>query len=134
MLYDPAPAQAPGVLEIRRSRRSMPQHRLRLRPDRTFHSYKQHGFDTFDQPIIIFLRKFGHLIPETGPGLAQTSELINVSSVCFSVLAKVADVTIEWVNSLSLHLEFDNIQRVLKVFRFPSFCLLMCREENLLSK
>jgi len=47
-------------------------------------------------------------------------------------LDKVADVKVEWVNSLSLHLEFDNVRRRLKVFRFPSFCRLMYSQETTL--
>lgn len=134
MLYDPQPAQPPGELEIRKSMGSIPRQRMRLRSSRTFTSYRQQGFDGIDQPLFIFLRKFGSLIPEPGAGLAGAPELITVSYVCFAMLDKVADVKIEWVNSLSLHLEFDNVQRVLKVFRFPSFCMLMYRDPTFISK
>lgn len=134
MLYDPLPTPAPGELEVRRSVGYFPSRRLELHIGRTFLNYKQRGFDSFDQPVFMFLRKFGHLIPETGVGPNEASELITVSYVCFSTLDKVVDVKIEWVNSLSLHLEFDTVRRVLKVFRFPSFCMLMYREVTIISK
>lgn len=33
-----------------------------------------------------------------------------------------------WVNTLNLHLEFDQARKTLKVFRYPSFCRLLYRE------
>jgi hypothetical protein len=134
MLYDPEPTQPPGELVIRRSTGSIPRQRVMLRSGHTFTSYRQRDFEFFDEPMFIFLRRFGHLIPETGAGPVGANELITVSYVCFSMLDKVADVKIEWVNSLSLHLEFDNVRRILKIFRFPSFCMLMYREGTVISK
>ncbi len=134
MLYDPLPVQPPRGLEIRRSVGSIPRQRTRLRSSRTFTSYRQNGFDGFDHEVFIFLRRFGRLIPEHGVGLADATQLITVSYVCFAMLDKVADIKIEWVNSLSLHLEFDNVRRVLKIFRFPSFCMLMYRDRTSISK
>jgi len=133
MLYDPEPIQRPGQLRVRQATGSMGPRRARTRPGRTFIRYVQEGFDGFDQPLFVYLRKFGHLIPEVG-AFPKVPELISVSHVCFSILDKVADVKIEWVNSLSLHLEFDNVRRVLKIFRFPSFCMLMYRNQTSISK
>ena len=133
MLYDPEPIQRPGQLKVRQVIGSMPRPRARTRPGRTFIRYVQEGFDGFDQPLFVYLRKFGHLIPEIGV-IPKVNELIIVSHVCFAMLDKVADVKIEWVNSLSLHLEFDNVRRVLKIFRFPSFCVLMYRDQTSISK
>jgi hypothetical protein len=42
----------------------------------------------------------------------------------------VANIEVEWVDSLSLHLEFDKSTKILKLFRLPSLCLLMCCCEN----
>jgi hypothetical protein len=100
----------------------------------TFTSYQQPDHDMFDHEIIMLLRKFGHLVPEIGAEPREEPEQIAVSYVCFSTLDKVADVKIEWVNSLSQHLEFDHVRRILKVFRFPSYCILMRREVTLISK
>jgi hypothetical protein len=133
MLYDPQPAEPPGELEIRRPTGSILRQGMRLRSSRTFTSYRQQCFDGLDQPLHVFLRKFGRLIPEPKAVVAG-APLIAVSSVCFAMLDKVADIKVEWVNSLSLHLEFDNVRRVLKVFRFPSFCMLMYRNPTFISK
>jgi hypothetical protein len=42
----------------------------------------------------------------------------------------VAGVRIQWVDCLSLHLEFDSRSKTLKVFRFPSLCLIMYRNND----
>jgi hypothetical protein len=129
MLYDPEPTQPPGQLKVRRAMGSMGRARARAHQDHTFIHY----VEAVDQPLYIILRKFGRLIPEIG-AFPEQPELIAVSHVCFAMLDKVAEIQIEWVNSLSLHLEFDNVRRVLKIFRFPSFCMLMYREQTSISK
>jgi len=136
MLYDPEPIQLPGQLKVRQAKFSMARPRARTRPGRTFIRYVEaipEGYEGFDQPLFLLLNKFGRLIPEVGT-FPQVPELISVSHVCFAMLDKVAEVKIEWVNSLSLHLEFDNVQRILKIFRFPSFCMLMYRDQTSISK
>jgi len=134
MLYDPQPIQPPGELVIRKPEGFLPRSRRRLRFSSTINSYREQGFEAFDQPLYLFLRKFGRLIPEPLVGLEGVHELITVSYVCFAMLDKIADVKIEWVNSLCLHLEFDNVRRILKIFRFPSFCMLMYRDVTFISK
>ncbi|KAF2469966.1 uncharacterized protein BDR25DRAFT_201402, partial [Lindgomyces ingoldianus] len=42
-------------------------------------------------------------------------------------LTRLAEIKIDWVDSIGEHLEFDRKQRALKLFRFPSFCALLCR-------
>jgi hypothetical protein len=88
--------------------------------------------DLFDQPLYNLLKKFGTVVPEMKKELMGDSELITFSYVCYAMLYKVAKVELEWVNSLSLHLEFDNVRRKLKVFRFPSFCRLMYHQNTTL--
>lgn len=135
MLFDPSPTQPPNELTIRNPRGSSFR-REPLRTRRTFISYRQQGFENYDQPLYLFLKRFGNLIPEIKVDLLGEAELIAVSYVCFAMLDKVTEVKIEWVNSLSLHLEFDNNRRVLKMFKFPSYCKLMYegRDSTLLSR
>jgi hypothetical protein len=59
-----------------------------------------------------------------------------VSSVCFQALHDFAELKIEWVTSLALHLELDSSKKTLKVFQFPSYCRLMTveRSSNILSR
>jgi hypothetical protein len=49
-----------------------------------------------------------------------------VSYLNFQTLYEVAEVRIRWVDCISLHLDFDEKTRCLKIFRFPSFCKLLC--------
>lgn len=111
---------------------------------RSFTAFTQ-GFDDKDQPISHLLRKFGDFIPEfKGEALrsaydwgpSQQNEHIEHAHVRFHTLMNVAKVRIEWVDTLSLHFEFDSRNRTLRLFRFPSFCRIMYRdkEETLLSK
>jgi len=139
MLYDPEPFQRPDDLCIRKAQGSIPRQRTRTprqrtrtRPGRVFTNYTQ-DIEGSEQPLYLCLRKFGKIIPafEEYP---NNTPLISVSHVCYSILDKVAGVELEWVNSLSQHLEFDNFRRRLKIFRFPSFCMLMYRDLTSISK
>ena len=69
--------------------------------------------------------------------MSPFTEHIELSHVSFDMIQNFAKVRIEWVDCLSMHLEFDSRTRTLKVFRFPSFCRIMCRKrgkESLLSE
>src|SRR5277367_3949633 len=61
---------------------------------------------------------------------------ILIPDVCFNTLQGLADVRIEWVTSLALHLEVDSSKKTLKLFQFPSFCRMMSveRETHILSR
>jgi hypothetical protein len=107
---------------------------LKLPRTSTFISYKQSREDA-SQPLCNFLRRFGNIIPEPqAESLHTSSDLIRASYVNFHTLDKVAGIKIEWVNCLSLHMEFDLVRRTLKLFKFPSLCRLMCGETTVLSK
>jgi len=56
----------------------------------------------------------------------EIEEMIDPNYIGFHILHRVASVKIEWVDNLSLHLEFDSHAKTLKVFRFPSLCRIMC--------
>jgi len=100
---------------------------------RTLCLYTQ-DFSRVDQQLYLLLSHFGSLVPELRVEAARETELITVSNVCFAMLDSLAAVQIEWVNALSLHLEFDHVRRRLKVFRFPSFCRLMCQDSRVISR
>ena len=113
---------------------------------RKFIAFKQ-GFDYTDLPFHSLLGRFGDLIPEAkyqqipdhtyGPcGPYGSAEPILVRLVCFSILQSLAGWRIEWVTSLSLHLELDSGRKTLKVFQFPSYCRMMAvdKESHILSR
>jgi hypothetical protein len=117
---------------------------------KTLTSYKEtlENVD-LDQPLHKVLRKFGKILPkcnrEVGlqdmpSGLPGRNDgWIDLSLVCFHTfhsLHKVAAIDIEWTDCLAMHLEFDRRTKVLKLFRFPSLCFIMCHdpETSLMSK
>lgn len=108
---------------------------IRKRPYRrhkwTIRSY-EHSIENIDMPFCQYLSMFGRLIPEVK--VMANKEQIVASHICYDTLYKVAEIKIEWVNSLSLHLEFDTVRKTLKVFKFPSFCRLMYHERTVISK
>ena len=83
------------------------------------------------------LNSFGRLIPgslawaQNIPTPVEADiflEQVVVSYLNFHTLSKVAKIQIVFVDSLSLHLELDEKAKMLKVFRFPSYCRLLCSE------
>ncbi|PMD58304.1 uncharacterized protein K444DRAFT_442681 [Hyaloscypha bicolor E] len=113
--------------------------RRRRRSKKETFTHFSHTQENNDQPLNTLLGSFGKVIPQrqrqwvsgrVSPAsinpVRHDDDWIELSLLCFHALNKVANVKIEWVDSLSLHLEFDNKTKVLKVFRLPSLCLLMC--------
>jgi len=99
------------------------------------------GFDNVDRPFYEMLEHFGQLIP--GPQMQSlylrenpARGFLNVQSVSFATLQKIANLRIIWVSSLALHLELDSGKKTLKLFQYPSFCRIMTveRKRNLLSR
>jgi hypothetical protein len=104
---------------------------------KTFTDYSQ-TLENKDLPLGVLLRTFGTIIPEcirdgldhSHLGRHDVGTSIDISLVCFHTLDKVSSIKIEWVECLSLHLEFDSRTKTLKLFRFPSLCLLMYRNQK----
>jgi hypothetical protein len=130
MLYEAAAEPKPDKLEVTRTSTSLSGYRNQLF-SRKYFNYKQ-GFDYIDVPLYRLISKFGDLIPEVPTPLPyhRASETIKVPSVCFITLQNLADLRIEWVTSLALHLELDSSRKTLKVFQFPSFCRMMMAGEG----
>lgn len=133
-IFDPFEEDQTAVQQL--ARRRSPRHR-----SRTFHSYQQKAIDSNDQPFYTLLKKFGNIIPERekdsswmyeypSARAGQREGWIDLSLVCFHTLHTVSSVKIEWVDCLSLHLEFESRTKTLKLFRFPSLCFLMCSNRN----
>ena len=62
--------------------------------------------------------------PNESPRLEQ--EALQASNLCYYTLTSMADIKICWVENVCEHLEFNQRQKVLKIFCFPSFCAMMC--------
>lgn len=82
------------------------------------------------RPLYQFLQAFGPLTPSR---VSPTAEFMNlvVSNLNIARLRTdvIGNVKIASVNTLSSHLDFDEETRILKLFRFPTFCALYCQPE-----
>lgn len=121
--------------------------RRRRYPSGTFRYHEQTS-DNNDQPIYTLLKNFGpNIIPKCDKGTPLIHDLpgsrtarhdgwIDLSLVCFDTLHNVASIKIEWVDCVSLHLEFNSRIKTLKLFRFPSMCFVMCsnRQQPIMSR
>ena len=145
MLYEAIPCPQANKLEVARTSTSFSGCRNQLMT-RKYHTFKQ-GFDAIDQPLYSLLGGYGDLIPRThqiqnsdagGASHSRTHsvEYIIAQSLCFDTLQDLAELKIEWVTSLALHLELDSGKKTLKLFQFPSFCRMMYveRKSNMLSR
>lgn len=133
MLYTPIYTPEPGVLSISPA----------LSADGTplfTSTFSTTSLISIDEvarlPIHQVLKHFGELIPGSinykplatiNPRTTNIlSDQLLVSCLNYWTLSKIAAVKIEFVEILSLHLEFDEETQTLKIFRFPSVCRLMC--------
>jgi hypothetical protein len=140
MLYEAVPDPAVNKLEVVKTSTTSSGYRNSL-ITRNYNSYKQ-NFDYIDSPLYELLRRYGELIPQSRPrfinelGSLQPTEVITLKDVCFNTLQGLADLKIEWVTSLALHLEMDSSKKTLKLFQFPSFCRMMFveREAHILAR
>jgi hypothetical protein len=142
MLYQAVPHPQATKLEVTKESTSFSGCQSPL-VTRKYKYFKQ-GFDFIDQPLHCLLGNYGDLIPRThqvqnsDAGLigGHSVEYIIAQSVCFYTMQDLADLKIEWVTSLALHLELDSGKKTLKLFQFPSFCRLMHveRKANILSR
>ncbi|KAJ4295246.1 hypothetical protein N0V90_007257 [Kalmusia sp. IMI 367209] len=69
--------------------------------------------------------------PHREPSLLAFSEqdALRATHLSYYSITKLADITIDWVDCVAEHLEFDRRLRVLKLYRFPSFCALLCSSD-----
>ncbi|RDW64276.1 hypothetical protein BP5796_10778 [Coleophoma crateriformis] len=146
MLFEVADNPAPSRLQL-----LLPTTKLR-KTSRFKHSSIWHNLEcpitdgsggTMQMDIDHLLSHFGDLVPRTCYSTSENGQnlyddTIIASNINFDALSKIGKLSIEWVESLSLHLELHERSSVLRLFRFPSFCALLCSRfeapETLLSK
>ena len=124
MLYDPEVAPNPDELSLSKQTRVS----SRAFNTRVLLSFEQ-DFALVQQPLGRLFRVFGNIIPQSEDTSAEltriaATEYLVLSCLSYHTLSRVAQIQIEWVDCINLHLEFDEGRRVLKLFRFPSFCRL----------
>src|SRR5271156_5050271 len=133
MLYDPRLDCKPKKLQVSKSILKTDGNRASLQNCRVFDTRSQDLYEYKDHSLYLLLGRFDKLIPEATPRRRSgdsPSAWIVVPFVCYQTLRRVCRVEIEYVDTLSMHLEFDSSLRVLKIFRFPSFCRLMYKRKQ----
>jgi len=93
-----------------------------------------------DRPLAILLKAFGNLLPARSSSSNNiASELskqafswtsLSSSDVNAYLLHTLLRVNIQWVDTLSLHLDYEKSTRSLSIFRHPSFCLAMLQSKG----
>ena len=83
-----------------------------------------------------FLRHFGNLLPacrrdfvlEAGPRdkIASSWSPISPTKFNIQILSTLLRIRVQWVDTLALHLDYDQTTRTLSLFRYPSFCVNEC--------
>lgn len=96
--------------------------------------------DLTDRPLAILLKAFGNLLPARASSSDNVaSELskqafswtsLSSSDVNAYLLHTLLRVNIQWVDTLSLHLDYDKPTRSLSIFRHPSFCVAMLQSKG----
>ncbi len=129
--YDPVLEPEDEALQILGPEKAEPK----VSRNATWISYSQ-DMSHVDQPIVTLIRQFGGVkgpIPravinevDITSTLKSTLEPLTSLNLSYFTLTRVAQISIEWVSSVCLHLEFDMRRKVLKLFRFPSLCGLLC--------
>ncbi|OBT62907.1 hypothetical protein VE03_07905 [Pseudogymnoascus sp. 23342-1-I1] len=84
-------------------------------------------------PLHQLLKHFGTLIPtefwthrHTNNWAPDTfSEQIVVSCINYRTLYRIAGIKLEFTSSASLHLDFDERTKTIKIFQYPSFCMMV---------
>ena len=79
--------------------------------------------------------QFGNFVPPpcrqlNKPARDLYEDYIISTNLDYHTLSKVGHISIEWVDALSLHLEFHERSSVLRMFPFPSFCALLTQSET----
>lgn len=97
-------------------------------------AYKNNAMpvDMCERPIRTLLIRLkalhSNMANANAPDSDTDAEALLSANLSFSSLRAVGRISIEWVNSMDNHLEFDPDRRVLSLFRYPSFCASSCSE------
>ena len=102
----------------------------------------QMPMDLADREMAILLKGLGNLLPPRPPDLAKLASETSKEASAWSsivpaevnahILSAILRVRILWVDTLSLHLDYDQATRTLSFFRFPSFCVASLRSRGAL--
>lgn len=60
---------------------------------------------------------------------AEIDTLI-AANLCYFTFARLGSLSIQWTDSVCMHLELDRKERTIKMFRFPSLCAIIAQSQN----
>ena len=93
-------------------------------------------YNLVGQEPACFLRHFGNLLParrrdsvleaSQRDKIASSWSPISPTKFNIQVLSTFLRIRIQWVDTLALHLDYDQTTRTLSLFRYPSFCVNEC--------
>jgi hypothetical protein len=114
-----------------------PRRRAGIRPDPIIRNTNLPIRAWQNQPLHRVAGRFGKLFPS--PGLSIHDDTLgsrDVESACVTAaylswhsLKDIVGVTLQWTATLGQHLEYNQQEKKLYVFKHPSICLLLCRED-----
>jgi hypothetical protein len=129
MLYTPASNPEGAFLEL-----SLDDPVQAGRPARSY-SWKrfqcEHSVGS-NLPLNQLLCRFGAFVPHTLHKATNTvyGDKVLAANLSYYTLLNVGRISIFWVDSISLHLEFDERTLQLKLFRHPSICAMICESSS----
>lgn len=85
-------------------------------------------------PITLILHGFGKVLPWRQDHTDHGTEDLDARTLNTAVIFQLAKIEIEWVSSIGVHFELDMERRKLKLFRLPSLCLTILKQEGALHK
>ena len=85
-----------------------------------------------EKGLFHFLKDFGNILPTRHRDLTVVAgqrkrvvsswSPINPTKFNIHVLSSILRIRVQWVDTLALHLDYDQATRTLSLFRYPSFC------------
>jgi hypothetical protein len=134
-LYIPIPDPEPGKLQMKASNVGAG---IQRRSTATWHIGSQELNDddldaSFDDLLFRYSRHEHGPIPQprvrhhdTIHGPPGESKILRSQNVSFYTLDRLLKIQICWTTSICEHLEFNLRTKTLKLFRIPSYCVLLC--------
>jgi hypothetical protein len=96
--------------------------------------------DLCDRPLCILLKCFGNLLPARSPDSIQVASETARAAVAWTplypeemnanLLQTLMKVRFRWVDTLTLHLDYDKETGTLSLFAFPSVCVTALRNRG----
>ncbi|KAJ9617237.1 hypothetical protein H2200_000958 [Cladophialophora chaetospira] len=133
-IWDPVPNVSHPYFRLSGS--LPPRRRAGLRPDPIIRNIELSIKEWQNQPIHRVAARFGKLFPspdlhlqdDTLGSRDMESACLTAAYISWHSLKDMVGVSLNWTGILAQHLEYDQQQKKLYVFKYPSICLLLCRK------